>query len=102
MRCRSSGARLWQGRGSAREATVVVGEGAAQDAIGGLQIAGVRQTKSAGEPILEHAPEAFDAAFGLRALSGYESDAELIESAAELSGLAFSGELFFHRPVIVV
>ena len=54
------------------------------------------------ETILEDAPEAFDAALGLRAVSGDEGDAELLEGAAELSGLAFAGELFFDRPVVVV
>ena len=54
------------------------------------------------KPILEHAPEAFDAAFGLRAAGGDEGDAELFEGAAELSGLTFSGELFFDRPEVVV
>ena len=36
------------------------------------------------------------------AAGGDESDAELFESAAELSGLTFAGELFFHRPEVVV
>ncbi len=52
--------------------------------------------------ILQHAPEALDAAFGLRAVGGDEGDAELFEGAAELGGLAFSGELFFHRPDVIV
>ena len=33
---------------------------------------------------------------------GDEGDAELLESAAELGGLAFAGELFFQRPEVVV
>ena len=87
---------------SASEAAVVVGDETAQDAVGGLQIAGVGQAEFAGEAILEHAPETFDAAVGLRALSGDKGYAELIESAAELSGLAFSGELFIDGPVVIV
>ena len=51
---------------------------------------------------MQHAPETLDAALGLRSLRGDESDAELLESAAELSGLALAGELFVDRPVIVV
>ena len=47
-------------------------------------------------------PEAFDAAFGLWALCGDEGDAELLESATELSGLALASELFIQRPVIVI
>ena len=56
----------------------------------------------AGEAILEHAPEAFDAAFGLRRLRGDEGDSELLKSAAKLSRLAAAGELFVDRPVIVI
>ena len=84
------------------EAAVVVSDEAAQDAVGGAEIAGPSQAEFTGEAILEHAPEALDAALGLRALRGDEGDAELLESAAELSGLAFSSKLFFDRPVIVV
>ena len=88
--------------GSASEAAVVVGDEAGQDAIGRVDVASSRQTEFAGEAVLEHAPEAFDAAFGLRALGGDEGDAELFKSAAELSGVALAGELFVERPVIVV
>ena len=35
-------------------------------------------------------------------LGGDIGDAELLECAAKLRGLAAAGELFFHRPVIVV
>src|SRR5437763_1589074 len=52
--------------------------------------------------ILQHAPEAFDAAFGLRTVGGDEGDAELFEGPAELGGLAFAGQLFFHCPVVIV
>ena len=86
----------------ATEAAIVVGQKAAQDLVGGVQIVGTSQTQFAGEAILKSAPETFDAAFGLRTLRSDVSDAELIESAAELSGLAAAGELFFHRPVIIV
>jgi len=71
--------------GRASEAAVVVGEEAAQDEVGGRQIRSVGQTKFAGQAILQHAPEALDAAFGLRALCGDEGDAELFQSAAKLS-----------------
>jgi hypothetical protein len=36
------------------------------------------------------------------ALCGEEGDAELLEGAAELSGLALAGELFVERPVMVI
>jgi hypothetical protein len=60
------------------------------------------QAEFTGEAILKHAPKAFDAAFGLRGLRGDEGDAELLERATELRGLALAGELFVERPVIVV
>src|ERR1039457_3955521 len=73
--------------GSASEAAVVVGE---------------EQAQRAAQTILEHAPETFDAAFGLGTASGDEGDAELLQRASELGGLTFSGELFFHRPEVGV
>jgi hypothetical protein len=87
---------------TAGEAAVVVGDEKAQHGIGGVQIASSSQAKFTAQAILEHTPEAFDAAFGLRAAGGDESGAELIEGAAELGGLTFSGELFFDRPEVVV
>jgi hypothetical protein len=36
------------------------------------------------------------------AVGGDEGDAQLLQRAAELGGLAFSGELFIHRPEIVI
>ena len=54
----------------ATEATVVVGQEAAQDLVSGVQIGGTGQTEFAGEAILKGAPEAFDAALGLGALGG--------------------------------
>ena len=84
------------------EAAVVVGDELAEHSIGRVDVSRFGQTEFAGETILQHAPETFDAAFGLRAVGGDEGDAELIQGAAELSGLAFSGELFLDSPVIVV
>ena len=86
----------------ASEAAVVVGDKVAQDGIGRVQIRGRGQAKFAGEAVLEHAPEAFDAAFGLRTAGGDEGDAELFQGAAELGRLAFAGELFFDGPEVVV
>ena len=88
--------------GSASEAAVVVGDKTSQDAVGRVQIVGLGQAEFTGEAILKDAPKAFDAAFGLRALRGDEGDAELLERATELRGLALAGELFVERPVIVV
>jgi hypothetical protein len=86
----------------ASETPIVIGEEAAQDPIGGIQIAGTGQAQFAREAILERAPEPLDAALGLWTVGGNVGDAELFEGAAELSGLAFSGELFLDRPVIVI
>ena len=88
-------------RGST-EAAVVVGQEAAQDLVGGVEIGGTGQAEFAGETILKSAPEALDAALGLGTLGGDVGDAELVQGAAELRGFAATGELFFHRPVIVV
>src|SRR5580704_4458474 len=51
----------------ASEAAVVIGQEAAQDLVGGVQIDGTGQTQFAGEPILEGAPETLDGALGLGA-----------------------------------
>ncbi len=88
--------------GAAGEAAVVVGDEYAQHGVGGIQIASLNQAQLAAQTILKHAPKAFDAALGLGTAGGDEGDAELIEGAAELSGLTFSGELFFDRPEVVV
>jgi hypothetical protein len=99
------GSRPPNGFGFARRATeapIVVRQEAAQDLVGGDEIVGSGQTQFTGETILESAPEAFDASFGLRTSGRDVGDAELFQSAAELRGLAATGELFFHRPVIVI
>jgi hypothetical protein len=80
----------------------VVRQESAQDLVGGDPIVGTGQTQFAGETILKSAPETFDTALGLRTLGSDVGDAELLQSAAELRGFAATGELFFHRPMIVV
>src|SRR5438270_3724815 len=87
---------------TADEAAVVVREENTQHGVGGVQVTGLGQAKFAAQAILKHAPEAFDAALGLRTAGGDEGDAELLESAAELSRLTFSGEFFFDGPGVVV
>ncbi len=84
------------------ETAVVVDDEATQHGVGGVEVVSSSQAEFAAQAILQHAPEAFDAAFGLWAVGGDEGDAELIQGAAELGGLAFSGELFFHRPDVIV
>src|SRR6202451_4858374 len=84
------------------ETAIVISDELAQYGVSRVDVVCFSQAQFAGETVLEHAPEAFDAAFGLRAASRNEGDAELLEGATELGGLAFSGELFFDRPVVVV
>src|SRR6266852_1974213 len=81
---------------------VVVSDEGAQHGVGGVDVGSLGQPQFAGEAILQHAPETLDAAFGLRAVGGDEGDAQLFQGATELGGLAFSSELFFDRPAVVV
>jgi hypothetical protein len=74
----------------AGEAAVVVGEEDTHHDVGRIDIAGLSQAEFASEAILEHAPEAFDSAFGLRTAGGDEGDAELFEDAADLRGLTLA------------
>ncbi len=84
------------------ETTVVIGDEGAQHGIGGAKVHCIGQPQFAGEAILQHSPEALDAAFGLWAVGGDEGDAELFEGAAELGRLTFSSELFIDGPAVVV
>ena len=74
---------------SATEATIVVGQETAQGLAGGGQIGGAREAEFTGKAILKSAPQALDAALGLRAVGRNVGDAELGKSATELSRLAF-------------
>jgi hypothetical protein len=47
---------------SAGEAAIVVDDERAQDAVGRIEIIGAGQAEFTGEPVLQHAPETFDAA----------------------------------------
>ena len=87
---------------SASEASVIVGQEAAQDSVGTIPIGGAGQAEFTGETVLKSAPQAFDAPLGLRRISGNVGDTELRQGAAKLSRLTFAGELFCKRPVIVV
>src|SRR5258707_12194322 len=93
---------LFRFSGSAAEAAVVVGQEAAQDIVGGDQIGGADEAEFTGKAVLKSAPQALDAALGLRAVGRNVGDAELCQSATELRRLAFPRELFFDRPVVVV
>src|SRR5260221_1331850 len=84
------------------ETAVVVSDELAQHGVGGVEVMSASKAEFAAQAILQHAPEALDAAFGLRAVGGDEGDAQLFQGATELGRLAFSGELFFDRPAVVV
>jgi hypothetical protein len=84
------------------ERAVVVGDEFAQHGVGSVAVRSLGQTQFAGEAILPYAPETLDAGFGLRTVGGDEGDAELLQSATELRGLAFSRALLFERPDVVV
>src|SRR5437773_9492967 len=68
---------LFRFSGSAAEAAVVVGQEAAQDIVGGDQIGGADEAEFTGKAVLKSAPQALDAALGLRAVGRNVGDAEL-------------------------
>ena len=83
----------WQGAevpsgigGGAGEALVVVGTELGEHGIGVLHGGGADEAEFADQTVLAGAPDAFDAALGLRRVGGDLFDAELVESASELSG----------------
>ncbi len=59
------------------ETAVVVEDEAAQNGVGGVEVVSSSQAEFAAQAILQHAPEALDAAFGLRTVGGDKGDAEL-------------------------
>ncbi len=80
---------LFRFSGSAAEAAVVVGQEAAQDIVGGDQIGGADEAEFTGKAVLKSAPQALDAALGLRAVGRNVGDAELRKSATKLGRLRF-------------
>jgi hypothetical protein len=89
-------------RDSTIERLLVVDEELAPHRIGGVDVASGGQAQLAAQAMLQHTPEAFDAAFGLRRSRGNEADAELGQRAAELRGLALASEFFLDTPVVVI
>ena len=84
------------------EAAVVVGEERGEEGVGGLQGGDAAQAEFDDEAILQGAPEALDAALGLRRAGGDEADAEVPQDPAEVRGVLGALELFLERPVGVV
>lgn len=73
-------------RGGARKACIVAWEKGLQDGIGLVKGAGLGKAEFTDEPVLEGAPESFDAALRLRGVSGDPLDAQLAQGAANLGG----------------
>src|SRR5260370_18774779 len=85
-----------------REAPVQVEEEFGQKSVGDLQRADAAQPQFAREPILQGAPEALDAAFGLGRAGLEIADAEIGEHAAEVGGILVALQLLREAPVGVV
>src|SRR5271157_835450 len=88
--------------GGMGKALVVVGAEAIKHGVGLLQGGGVGEAKFADQAILASAPGTLDAALGLRRVGGNLLNAEFLESASELGGRLFAGELFGEGPVSIV
>src|SRR5437899_4192805 len=71
-------------RGRPRKAASEIGEELGQEGVAALERADVPQPQFAGEPILERAPEPFDAALGLGRVGLDEANAEGLEHAPEV------------------
>jgi hypothetical protein len=63
---------------------------------------GLGEAEFADQTVLAGAPGPLDAALGLGGVGGDLDDAELVQSASELSGRLFSGELRGESPVRIV
>ena len=84
------------------EAAFEVGQESLEHAIGVFQSANLGEAKFADEAVLEGAPEAFDAAFGLGRVGGDLLDAEFFQGATDVSGELMTGEFFGDGPVGIV
>jgi hypothetical protein len=73
-----------------------------QKRVGLLERVEPAQAEFAHEAILQRAPQAFDAAFGLRRLRGDKADAELLKHAPEMGGVLLPAQLFPERPVPII
>jgi hypothetical protein len=60
------------------------------------------QAQFAAQTVLQHAPEAFDAAFGLGRLRSDEGGTKIRERATELRGLPLTRKFFLESPAVIV
>ncbi len=88
--------------GGTGEALVVIGAKAGEHGVGLLQSHGLGEAEFADQTVLAGAPGALDAALGLGRVGGDLGDAELFQSASQLRGGLFSGELLGETPVRIV
>jgi hypothetical protein len=84
------------------EAAVEALEESGEEGASFLEGLDARELHLGDEAVLEGAPQALDAALGLRAGGTDVADAELVEGLAELGGALAAGELFLKGPVGVV
>ncbi len=61
-----------------------------------------RQAQFAHQTVLEGAPQALDAALGLRRTGHDDFDAQFLKRATHLGRQLFSGQLLFQRPMVIV
>src|ERR1700758_925422 len=87
---------------AAGEAAIVISDETTKDLVGRVQIAGAGQTKFTAQAVLQDAPEALHAAFGLGRARGDEGDAEIGQGPTELGGFALTGEFFLEGPILIV
>ena len=81
------------------KAAIEVGEEGGEEGVGGLEGREAAEPELDDEAVLQGAPEAFDAALGLRRAGRDVADAEVVEDAAEVGRMLGALELFLQRPV---
>ena len=93
------GGRLGRDPGEAR---IEVPQERGQKGVGGLRGGDVAQAEFAGEAILQGAPEALDAAFGLGGARRDIANPEVVQDAAEVRGVLGPAQLFVEAPMGVI
>jgi hypothetical protein len=91
-----------RGGGGLGEAPIEVGHEGRQVGGRGLDSGDAPQAQFADEAILQRAPQALDAAFGLGRARGDVADAEILQDAAEVGGVLRPGQLLLEGPMWVV
>ena len=84
------------------EAPIEVDEERGQEGIGALGGGDAVEPELDHEAVLQRAPKALDATFGLRRAGRDVADAEILQDATEVGRMLGALELLLHRPVAVV